>query len=254
MEIINKELFDLLIEEGKVPFTGWDFSYITDTGRMAEFPLSWNYTVKVLLKVRQSKRMLDMGTGGGEYLLKLQPLPEETFVTEGYKQNIVIAKKRLEPHVRVFEVEEDNKLPFENDFFDLIINRHEAYLPEEVKRVMKDGAYFITQQVGGDNDFDLNRLLGAEVNNEFINWKLENAVKDLEKTGLKILEKDEEYYPTRFFDIGAIIYYLKAIPWQIEDFTVDNYLERLKYLHNKIQKEGYIDIKSHRFLIIAVKD
>ncbi len=27
----------------------------------------------------------------------------------------------------------------------------------------------------------------------------------------------------RFFDIVAIVYYLKAIPWQIPDFSVEQY-------------------------------
>jgi hypothetical protein len=33
-----------------------------------------------------------------------------------------------------------------------------------------------------------------------------------------VLEQKEEFPVSRFFDIGAIVYYLMAIPWQIPDF------------------------------------
>lgn len=36
-----------------------------------------------------------MGTGGGEFLAGLQPLPPHTCATEGYPPNIPIAQQRL---------------------------------------------------------------------------------------------------------------------------------------------------------------
>ena len=59
---------------------------------------------------------------------------------------------------------------------------------------------------------------------------------------------------TRFYDIGAIVFYLKAVPWQVPDFTAEKYFNRLKEIDNLIQKEGYIDFTCHRFLIIAGKE
>lgn len=43
----SNELFDYLIKEANENFEGWDFSYLESTGRMQEFPLSWNYRSKV---------------------------------------------------------------------------------------------------------------------------------------------------------------------------------------------------------------
>lgn len=59
---------------------------------------------------------------------------------------------------------------------------------------------------------------------------------------------------TRFYDIGAIVFYLKAIPWQVPNFTVEKYFKRLKGIDNLIQKEGYIDFTCHRFFVIANKE
>lgn len=73
-------------------FSGWDFSYMTDTGRMQEFPFKWNYFNKVKPYLSKIERLLGLGTGGGERLSKFRPLPRETYATEGYKPNVSIAK------------------------------------------------------------------------------------------------------------------------------------------------------------------
>ncbi|SHD75719.1 class I SAM-dependent methyltransferase [Schnuerera ultunensis] len=252
--LTNKELYYYLIDEVTERFEGWDFSYLESTGRMEEFPLSWNYRNKVIMEVKEASSLLDMGTGGGEFLYTLRPLPEYTCVTEGHKPNISIAKNRLEPlGVKVFEVEVDEYLPFEGETFELIINKHESYSPKEVKRILKDKGIFITQQVGGLNDKEINEILEAK-EFELIDWNLEKAVGQLEGVGLKIFEQKEDLVKTRFYDIGAIVYYLKAIPWQVPDFTIERYFDKLLEIYNQIERLGYIDFTCHRFFIIASKE
>ncbi len=58
---------------------------------------------------------------------------------------------------------------------------------------------------------------------------------------------------TRFYDVGAIVYYLKAISWQIPDFSVEKYFDRLEAIQAVIDKQEYIDFTRHRFLIVAQK-
>lgn len=251
----NEELFKFYIEDAKYPFTGWDFSYISN--RMVSTPLTWSYDSIVIPFIRKAETLLDMGTGGGEKLASLQPLPKKTFATEGYEPNIPIAIKTLEPlGVQVVKIGKDEKLAFPNDFFDLIINRHESYSPKEIKRILKSNGYFITQQVGGDNDLDINHFLDAKVEDEiseYLHWNLEFATNQLLEEELSIKYRKECFPIQRCFDIGAIVYHLKAIPWQIPDFTIEKYHDKLFELHNKIQEEGYFDIANQRFLIIAQK-
>ena len=249
-----EDMFEFYLNDSKKKFSGWDFSYVADTGRMVEFPLEWSYTSKILKKLRNANSLLDMGTGGGEFLSLLQPLPVNSYATEGYEPNLPIAKERLEPlGVNVVKVEEDNSLDFEDNFFDLVINRHEEYSASEVKRVLKQNGYFITQQVGGKNCIGLNKILGSIDDFGMTEWELDYAVSELKEVGLKIIEKYEDFPKLRFYDVGAIIYYLKAVPWQIPDFSVDKYYNSLKKVHNKIQEKGFIDIKEHRFMIAARK-
>jgi 2-polyprenyl-3-methyl-5-hydroxy-6-metoxy-1,4-benzoquinol methylase len=93
--LTDDELFGYLINEANQKFEGWDFSYIESTGRMREFPSSWNYRNKVQIRLPGSSSMLDMGTGGGEFLSSLSPLPANTCATEGYEPNIPVARNRL---------------------------------------------------------------------------------------------------------------------------------------------------------------
>ena len=245
--------FESLISEAlKQEIQGWDFSFIE--GRIQEEEPGWNYREIVSAWIKPEIYLLDMGTGGGEFLASLSALPESTFATEGYSPNVPTARKKLEPlGIQVIEISDTLKLPFDDHYFDLVINRHEAYAPKEVYRILKRGGRFITQQVGGENNFRLNELIQDNPTKSFEKWNLDNAVKELEIAGFEIDERVEAFPTTRFLDIGAIVYYLRMIRWQILDFTVDKYRERLFKIHQQIQIEGNLKVQSHRFYIEAIK-
>jgi len=69
--LTDNELFDYLVSEASKKFEGWDFSYLESTGRVQEFPLSWNYRNEVTIRLLEASSLLDMGTGGGEFLSSL---------------------------------------------------------------------------------------------------------------------------------------------------------------------------------------
>lgn len=241
-----------LIEDGNKPFSGWDFSYITDTDRVKSDLLSWSYGSMAKHLIDSASSMLDMGTGGGEFLSMLRPFPNTIFATEGYKPNIEIAKRRLEPlGVRVVAIEDDDNLPFDDYQFDLILNKHESYSPTEVRRVINVNGLFLTQQVGGADCLGINEALEAPFNHEFENWKAATAKQELEQNGFEVIYCKEEYPIQRFYDVGALVYYLKAIPWQIPGFKIDNYKEKLFEVHKSIQSNGFFDVKQHRFILMA---
>jgi SAM-dependent methyltransferase len=235
------------------PFVGWDFAYLA--GRRVDTPLPWDYAQLVRDALPHSRALLDMGTGGGELLASLHPLPSLTRATEGYAPNLPVARARLEPlGIAVAEVGEDGHLPFADGAFDLVINRHEYYDPGEVWRVLRPGGRFITQQVGGDDDRELNTLLGApNATHEYGFWTLDYALPSLKSADFRITRADEARIPSRFTDVGAIVYYLKITPWQIPDFSVERYLAPLQQLHRRCQRHGPIIVHSHRFIIAAEK-
>lgn len=246
------EWIEYLCKEAEQPFEGWDFSYLTGTGRMQDSPLSWNYASVVQQRMKGKASMLDMGTGGGELLSMLRLLPAHTVATEGYPPNVQIARNRLEPlGAAVAEADGEESLPFPDQSFELVVNRHEAYIPAEVYRVLTDGGVFVTQQVGGQDNLELNRLLDIPSSGEYSHWNLAYAVEELREAGFAILQQKEEMGFTRYYDIGAIVYYVNAIIWQFPGFSVESHADRLLSLHKRIEAEGYIDIPTHRFFLTA---
>ncbi|HDR8054560.1 class I SAM-dependent methyltransferase [Bacillus cereus] len=246
-------LFLTLLESANTHFSGWDFSFISETGRMKSEPLSWSYGSTAFQLMQRAESMLDMGTGDGEFLSMLQPFPSTIFATEGYAPNVPIARKKLEPlGVTVVEVTDDTALPFQDGQFNLIINQHESYAASEVNRILSPSGIFLTQQVGGLDCAELNEQFGSPLNSEFASWSLETACSELKQNRFTILDAKEEFPFQRFYDIGAIVYYLKAIPWQIPDFTVERYCEELYRIHEIILQKGYFDVKQHRFMIKAI--
>lgn len=245
-------LFLSYLQDADKGFTGWDFSYITRTGRMKTGLLSWSYGSMARPLVQRAGSMLDMGTGGGEFLTMLRPFPESVYATEGYKPNIEIAKKQLEPlGVTVVPVEEDCDLPFENGQFNLILNQHESYSAQEVRRIIETKGVFLTQQVGGLNCMEINEALGVPVNKEFQDWNVTKALEELKNNQFEVMYSNEEFRIQRFYDVGALIYYLKAVPWQVPEFSVEKYKEQLYTIHKRIQDDGFFDVKQHRFIIKA---
>jgi len=258
----NNEFYDYLVSEYNQPFSGWDFAYLKDRSVDIHTAHRWDYTATVLAAMRGVESMLDMGTGGGERLASLQPLPQHTCATEGYAPNVPVARQRLAPlGITVYEIDDDHHLPFADEQFDLIINRHTSYAPREVRRILKSGQRFITQQVGEQTNRRLHELLnyapkgtvypGAEQKRA---WNLDYAVHELQDAGWRIVEQQEDFYTTRYYDVGAIVYYLKAIPWEIPDFSVAKYYDKLIEVDRLIKREGYVDVLFHQFFIVAQKE
>ena len=232
----DNDLMNSLKQEMETGFSGWDFSHLTSSGRMQEFPLTWNYRIEISNYISHSNCLLDMGTGGGEFLSSLKNLPGKTSATEGYTPNIEIARKRLSAKGIEVRKIEDDKLPFDEDAFDLVINRHESFIASEVKKVLANNGIFITQQVGSLNDYNLNMDLGAKMS-EYTGWGLVKVMNELVGEKFVIVKMKECITHSRFYDAAAIAYYLKCIPWQIEDFSIDKYFNNLRMIQKRIEDE-----------------
>ena len=197
--------------------------------------------------------LLDMGTGGGEFLSSLAGLPATVWATESHAPNIPIARQRLESYgYRLQPMEPSAPLPFDDRSFDIVINRHSEFDSAEVERCLRPGGVFVTQQVGGLNATDLNQALGAPLP-DHVNWCLVTALSQLASTALLVSDTAQHTGTYRFFSVDAVVFYLRAIPWQIPGLTVDGYLDRLALLDDLILRDGHIDIMSQRFMLVASK-
>jgi len=249
----NELLKEYLKREESHAIKGWDFSYIKNRWDGGE-KTPWDYERVLLKYIKKTNRLLDMGTGGGEFLLTLKHPYSLTYVTEGYIPNLELCKRTLEPlGITVQPVHEDGILPYKSDMFDIIINRHELYNSEEVYRVLKNGGYFITQQVGGKNDYDLSQKLIDNFVPAYPNSDLEHMRKELEKLGFDILFEEESFTPIRFYDLGALVYFAKIIEWEFPKFSVDSCFKNLLRVRDELKEKSYIEGMEHRFILVAQK-
>ena len=233
-------LFNYWKKEEVQPFSGWDFSYLAD--RCVEEKPPWSYEDMVRELLSDSASVLDIGTGGGEKLLKFRDtLPPQTVATEGYRPNYLLARERLEPYgITVVECESnlERELPFDDASFDLVINRHTAFNLSEVERVLTPGGTFLTQQVDGNALHDLSDVFGYTQPWTFSTLDFV-LVKARETTDLEVKIAQEWAGKMIFRDVGAIVYHLKAVPWTApQDFSVERYHAHLERLQQRLEREG----------------
>ena len=97
----KKELYNIWKREEEVAqIQGWDFSHIE--GRYdVENDLPWSYEEIVRSYLDNSKQIMDYDTGGAEFLLSLNHPYDKTAVTEGYKPNVELCKRRLYRYVLI---------------------------------------------------------------------------------------------------------------------------------------------------------
>jgi SAM-dependent methyltransferase len=150
-------------------------------------------------------------------------------------------------------VAENAPLPLGAETFDLVINRHESFDVAEICRILQSPGTFLTQQVGPRNCIQLNQYLEAPWEPEINYWSLDLEKSAVEAAGLQLLRAEEQLLDSIFFDIGAVVYYLKVIEWQIPDFAMDTYYDRLYALHQLIERQGAFFATAHRYLIEAQK-
>lgn len=245
---MDSSLIEKWKQEEKQPFTGWDFAHLN--GRWTQGKPTWSYDDLARDLLRTAGSVLDLGTGGGERFARLRDVfPPRVAATEGYRPNVAVAKKRLEP-LGVEVVFAETKLPFPDSSFEVLLDRHTAFDAAEVARVLKPRGVFLTQQVDGSLA-DLASEFGGTP--PFPDVTLANLVEQLVAAGLEIERREDWRGETSFADVGALVYYLRAVPWTVPDFSVDRFQTQLGNLQARLARERRLAFGQGAFLIRARK-
>lgn len=237
-------------EERIAHIKGWDFSHIH--GRYAQADTPWDYKEIIFSYLRNTDSLLDIDTGGGEFLRSLNHPYNKTTVTEAYPPNVKLCRNLLAPlGIQVFEVSDYTSMPFCNNKFDIIINRHGNYDVSELYRILKPNGFFITQQVGENNDRELIELLLPDTLTSFNGSNLMEQALQFKNAGFQIEKSAEVFLPIRFYDIGALVWFARIIEWEFPDFSVDKCFEKILTAHKILETNGYVGGTIHRYLIVA---
>lgn len=240
-------------EEEIAHIHGWDFSHLE--GRLREREdLPWDYRQEILERLQPEWKLLDMDTGGGEFLLSLGHPCRHTAATENYPPNVALCREKLEPMGIDFrQADAGKELPFEDNSFHMVINRHGDFCPEEIFRVLKPGGWFVTQQVGARNDRELVELLCGDLPLPFPEQELEITKNKFTAAGFEIRGAMEAFRSIELMDVGALVWFARIIQWEFPGFSVDTHMEGLLRAQGVLERRGSIAGSTHRFFLAAVK-
>ncbi|MET3986858.1 class I SAM-dependent methyltransferase [Streptomyces sp. PvR034] len=247
--------FDRLVAEAEsVSVDGWEFSWLD--GRATEQRPSWGYQGLLGERLAGVGAALDIQTGGGEVLAGAGPLPPLMVATESWPPNVAKATRLLHPKGAVVVSDPDEPpLPFGDEAFDLVSSRHPVTVWwDEIARVLRPGGHYFSQQVGPASVFELvEYFLGPQPEEVRRGRHPDDAVAAAAAAGLEVVDLRSERLRTEFHDIGAVIYFLRKVIWMVPGFTVHQYRDRLRELHERIEREGPFVANTARFLIEARK-
>jgi SAM-dependent methyltransferase len=275
---------DLLAEGESVPVEGWDFSWFAGREAGRKHPRAtegrppWGYARLLGRRLAALGRApgaaaLDLQTGGGEVLaaalagavsagLPAGPDagpggPPTLVATESWPPNVAVAERTLAPlGVRVVAVPgPDSDLPFPDASFDLVTSRHPVSVRwDEVARVLKPGGSYFSQDVGHPSVGELTEFMmgprptaAPDQPNRDPKWSVLAA----EQAGLTVAGLREFHGRMEFNDVAAVVVFLRKVIWIVPGFTVAGYRDRLRALHEQIERDGPFLATTVRFLIEA---
>ncbi len=241
---------ELLAEGAAVPVEGWDFSWFA--GRATEERPPWGFSRLLSERMGGASTALDLDTGGGEVLAGIAAPPPGLWATEAWPPNLAIAARRLAPlGGRLVQVAERSLLPFQDNSFDLVTSRHPVDTDwTEIARVLRPGGHYLSQQVGAGSMHGVTEaMLGPLPVNDFRSPQRHAAL--ARAAGLEVLDLREARLRTEFFDVAALVVYLRKVIWIVPGFTVEHYRPQLLAVHRSIEATGPFTAYATRFLIEA---
>ena len=233
----------------------WDFSYFNVK---EEVYTNWNM-FEILNKItNKNSKILDLGTGGGEKLLKYFPNVQEILGTDISKDMIETANKNLKVSGRnniKFKVMDNLKMDVNDNYYDVVVARNTVTCPKDIYKCLKKDGYLIVHDVDKYDCWELKRIFGYGQGYED---EKSISISDYEKildTGFKNVEIVPihvlEYYSSR----EELSKFLLKVPI-IKEFDKPNQyldLEKLdKYIEKNTYKKGIRLIRRY-YGIIAQK-
>jgi hypothetical protein len=220
MLFVQRSFDELVNEAATVSVEGWDFSWLD--GRATEQRPSWGYQRHLRGKLAAAAAALDIQTGGGEVLAGAgaESFPRTMVATEGWAPNVVKATTLLHP-------------------LGVVV-------------VAAPGGTYFAQHVGAGTNVEISEyFLGPLTRGDERDPDVE--ADQARAAGLEIVQCRNERLQLEFFDVGAMVFFLRRVVWTVPDFAVERYRDRLRDLHEQIDRDGVFRSTMSRTLFEARK-
>ncbi|WP_186577202.1 class I SAM-dependent methyltransferase [Aquibacillus kalidii] len=236
---------------GKI--NGWDFSNIKSFSE----GVRWELYEEVIKKCKVTDVLLDIGTGGGENILRIAPslffligIDLSSGMLETAQSNLNDSHAQ---NVKFFQMSSDD-LTFPSGFFDIISNCHAPFCSTEVAKVLKSGGWFLTQQVSEADKLNIKKAFGrGQAYDDTDGTLKEQYIRELKEAGFSEIQSFE-YDAIEYFDRPEDLMFLLTHTPIIPNFGEEEKdFEILNDFIEKNRKEKGIQTNSQRFLIIAQK-
>lgn len=192
---------------------GWDWS--GSRTRVGDF--GWDY-VDVAREHREGRgRCLDVGTGGGEVFSRIER-PGDAALDISLER-LAVARERLACHVVAGD---QAALPFPDQSFDAVTDRHVGVPPPEVMRVLRPGGVYVAQHPGSHICQSIFDAFGWGSNGEFWRrvyaeegrpfWNIAACARAYSEAGWTIARRDEAYVEQEFLDDESLAFWLLNAP------------------------------------------
>ena len=232
---------------------GWDFSRLNVTVEDAR----WNFWSEVASRCKDGDLLLDIGTGGGEALLRMTDAALLLIGIDHSEAMIHTANRNREQSGRSnvrFLPMEASKLDFPERFFQVISCRHSEFNAAEVARVLADDGVFLTQQVGESDKSNLAQAFGrGKSGNAKRGTLMERYAAELKEAGFRQIDCRQydavEYYATA----EDLIFLLKHTPIIPGFGQTESDFQTLHRFIAEHQTPKGIQTNADRFMIIAYK-
>ncbi len=184
-------------------------------------------------------RILDMGCGEGYYCRQIEALSEggiNDFDLHGIDiaKNAILAaaKKQANAH---FIVASNKRLPYTNDYFDLVMRIYAPSNDAEVERILKTNGFLLLVTPGPRHLWQLKEFIYKKVNEHDINVKLPKSFKqvDNQQISYKIRPNQEQ---------RMALLQMTPFAWRVKGEVANN-----------IQRLNKLEIETDFILTLAVK-
>ena len=139
----------------------WDFSmFEIESIKLTNWDL---YELLNKITTKESK-ILDLGTGGGEKLLKLFPECAEILGTDYSSEMIKTANNNLKKSGRKnisFRIMDNLKMEIPDNYFDVVVARNTITDPAQIIKCLKPGGYLLIRGVDKYDCYSLKLVFGT---------------------------------------------------------------------------------------------
>lgn len=207
----------------------WDFDQIK---YKTEKQTNWDFYEKIKEFTNKDSICLDLGTGGGEKVLKYYPEVGKIYATDFSNEMIKTANENKEayPNRNIDFLQMDNlNMSFPDKMFDLISARHTVIDAKQIYNALKDNGVLIIEGVDQKDCWELKELFGrgqAFNDKVMISEKDYNDLKEVGFSKIELVEVlEDEYYET---EEDLLLLFLKTPI--LDDFSEE---DNTNFIHRK---------------------